>query len=168
MFRSALRSREKLVAETFLVDEIQVHTVCAISFIDIFRVDGLCLEGWNHIDIEEVSTMNMSPWSSSASPSVRQVMLLKKCANSHVPLRIDERLSFGQQLKSRIEKPRSSAWNPYKYCPNGRSKVEIFFSLNHGIKLFTDYSEFRKIRTFINLTRDISETKTANDLKIWT
>ena len=72
--------------------------------IDIFRIDGLYLEGWNYLDIEqEVSTMNMSPWSSSASPSVRQVMLLKKCAKSHVPLRIDERLSFGQQLKSRIE-----------------------------------------------------------------
>ena len=26
-----------------------------------------------------------------------------------------------------------------------RSKVKNFFSLNHGIKLFTDYSEFRKI-----------------------
>ena len=34
------------------------------------------------------------------------------------------------------------------------------------IKLFTNYSEFRKIRTFINSTRDISETKTGNDLKI--
>ena len=45
MFRSALRSREKLVAETFLVDKIQVHTVSAVSFIDIFRVDGPCLEG---------------------------------------------------------------------------------------------------------------------------
>ena len=45
MFRSALRSREKLVAETFLVDEIQVHAVCAVYFIDIFRVDGLFLEG---------------------------------------------------------------------------------------------------------------------------
>ena len=44
MFRSALRPREKLVAETFFVDEIQVHTVCAVSFIDIFRVGGLCVE----------------------------------------------------------------------------------------------------------------------------
>ena len=33
-------------------------------------------------------------------------------------------------------------------------------------KLFTDYCEFRKIGTNINLTRDISETKKANDLKI--
>ena len=24
---------------------IEVHIVCAVSFIDIFRVDGLCLEG---------------------------------------------------------------------------------------------------------------------------
>ena len=45
MFRSALRSREKLVAETFLVDEIQGHTVCAVSFVDILRIDGLFLEG---------------------------------------------------------------------------------------------------------------------------
>ena len=44
-----------------------------------FRVDGLCLEGWNHLDIkEEVSTMKMSPCTSSASPSVSQFMLLKK------------------------------------------------------------------------------------------
>ena len=33
-------------------------------------------------------------------------------------------------------------------------------------KLFTDYCEFWKIGTNINLTRDISETKRANDLKI--
>ena len=122
MFRSALRSREKLVAETFLVDDIQGHTAYAVSFIDIFRIDGLCLEGWNHLDIEEeVSAMNMSPWSSSASPPVRQVMLLIKCARSHVPLRIDERLLFAR--------------NSYKYCRNGQSKVEKKFSLNHGIKI---------------------------------
>ena len=94
-----------------------------------------------------------------------------------------------------IEEPdQITAWNPDKYCPNGRSKVEIFFSLNHGItntviyrilkriffvllkflfnqqfwrkKLFTDYCEFQKIRMIINLTRDIAKTKRANDLKI--
>ena len=34
--------------------------------------------------------------------------------------------------------------------------------------LFTDYCEFWKIRTIINLTRDICKTKRAHDLKIWT
>ena len=33
-------------------------------------------------------------------------------------------------------------------------------------KLIIDYYEFWKIGTNINLTRDISETKRANDLKI--
>ena len=42
------------------MDEIQVHTVCAVSFIDIFRVDGLCLKGRKHLDIkQEVSTMKI-------------------------------------------------------------------------------------------------------------
>ena len=47
--------------------------------------------------------------------------------------------------------------------------IEIFIqSTVSEKKLFTDYCEFRKIRTFINLTSDISETKRVNDLKIWT
>ena len=116
------------------------------------------------------------------------------------------RKNFGQQIFSdsarwpieelAASNNRSSAWNPYKYCPNGRSKIENVFLLHHGIKntvmertlncilfvslkflfnqqfwkkrLFTDYCEFRKIRTIINLTRDISKTKRANDFKIWT
>ena len=41
MFCSAHRSRREFVAETFLLDEIQVHIVCVVSFIDIFRVDEL-------------------------------------------------------------------------------------------------------------------------------
>ena len=44
MFCSALRPREELVAKIFPADKIQVHPVCAVSFIDIIRKDGLCLE----------------------------------------------------------------------------------------------------------------------------
>ena len=53
MFCSALRSREVLIAKIFPADEIQVHPVCAVSFIDIIRIDGLCLEAWDYLDVDE-------------------------------------------------------------------------------------------------------------------
>ena len=47
--------------------------------------------------------------------------------------------------------------------------IEIFVQSTVLEKqLFTDYCEFRKIRMIINLTRDISKTKRANDLTILT
>ena len=50
-----------------------------------------------------------------------------------------------------------SAWNPYKYCPNGRSKIENCFSLNHEIQKYSVIEDiethiFCFIEIFIQLT----------------
>ena len=83
MSRNALRSREVFVAETFLVDEISRCIPRTPYGSSTFFVNELCLEGWNHLYIEEeISTIWMNPGSLST-----RSRFWKKCTKSSVPLR---------------------------------------------------------------------------------